>query len=64
MKRHELIPPRKDRGCELLREGQRHSIVVNPLDRTTTAIPRHTATDNELARKICKDFGVPAPGTP
>jgi len=42
----------------LLREGGNHSIFVSPTGSTST-IPRHTEINDDLAKKICKDLGVP-----
>jgi hypothetical protein len=45
----------------LLREGANHSIFVNRAAGKTSAVPRHTEINDDLARKICKDLGVPPP---
>jgi mRNA interferase HicA len=45
-------------GCELLREGARHSWWHNPRQNKRSAVPRHNDADDRLARKICKDRGV------
>ena len=42
MKRAELVRHRTSQGCELLREGGRHSIYWNPASRNTAAVPRHS----------------------
>jgi mRNA interferase HicA len=59
MKRRALLKHLKRHGCELLREGKRHSIYWNPADRKTSSVPRHTEIVDRLARKICKDLGIP-----
>ncbi|MBA3425536.1 MAG: type II toxin-antitoxin system HicA family toxin [Rubrobacter sp.] len=46
-------------GCELRREGANHGIYKNSATGETTAVPRHTEIANNLARKICRDLGVP-----
>jgi mRNA interferase HicA len=61
MKRHALLTHLRRHGCELLREGQRHSVVWNPANRQTSSVPRHTEIANLLAAKICKDLGIPPP---
>lgn len=61
MKRRALVRHLQDHGCELLREGANHSIFVNRAAGKTSAVPRHTEINDDLARKICKDLGVPAP---
>jgi mRNA interferase HicA len=60
MKRHELIAYLRSQGCELLREGGRHSWWQNRALNKRSAIPRHTEISNDLAKKICRDLGVPA----
>jgi len=59
VKRRELIQYLEVNGCLLLREGGNHTIYYNPLNRKTSAIPRHTEIVDILAKKICKDLGVP-----
>ena len=61
MKRRDLIRHLLAHGCELLREGSRHSIYVNPKTGATASIPRHTEINDFLAKKICRDLGIPAP---
>ncbi len=58
MKRSELIRYLNAQGCELLREGGRHSWWQNPLQNKRSAIPRHNEVSDILANKICKDLGV------
>jgi len=61
MKRRELLEHFQKHGCELLREGARHSIYWNPNNRRTSTVPRHTEIGDRLARKICKDLNIPEP---
>ena len=61
MKRHQLLAHLKEHGCLFLREGTRHSVYWNPENRNTTAVPRHTEIADLLAKKICKDLGIPSP---
>ncbi|NQW04368.1 MAG: type II toxin-antitoxin system HicA family toxin [Acidobacteria bacterium] len=61
MKRRALVRHRLDHGCELLREGGNHSIFVNRTAAKTSAVPRHPEINDDLAKKICKDLGIPAP---
>lgn len=58
MKRSELIRYLTAQGCELLREGGRHSWWHNPEQNKRSAIPRHSEIKDILANKICKDLGV------
>ncbi|MCK5539880.1 MAG: type II toxin-antitoxin system HicA family toxin [Deltaproteobacteria bacterium] len=45
-------------GCDLLREGGRHSWWYNISQNRRSAIPRHNEIKDILVRKICKDLGV------
>jgi len=58
MKRREFLKYLRAQGCELLREGGRHSWWHNPLQNKRSAIPRHAEIKNIIAKKICKDLGV------
>jgi len=59
MKRSELIRYLKDKGCVLVREGARHSWWLNPNQNRRSSVPRHKEINDQLARKICKDLGIP-----
>ena len=59
MKRNQLLKHLRKNGCELLREGGRHSWWINTLQNKRSSIPRHSEINDQLARKICKDLGVP-----
>lgn len=59
MKREEFLRHLRQNGCELLREGGRHSWWHNVVLNTRSAVPRHTEINDNLARKICKDLNVP-----
>lgn len=61
MKRHELIAHLRKHGCVLIREGAKHSWWGNPSNNRRTTVPRHGEIDNHLARKICRDLGIPEP---
>jgi predicted RNA binding protein YcfA (HicA-like mRNA interferase family) len=60
VKRRALIRHLEQNGCRLLREGGNHSIFVGPNGRTST-VPRHAEINDDLAKKICKDLGIPEP---
>ena len=60
MKRKELTRHLRAHGCEMLREGGRHSWWSNPERNKRSAVPRHSDINDILADKICKDLGVPA----
>ncbi|NET70039.1 MAG: type II toxin-antitoxin system HicA family toxin [Sphaerospermopsis sp. SIO1G2] len=59
MKRGDLLRHLQEYGCELVREGSRHSWWWNPHQNRRSAIPRHQEIDDILAKKICKDLGIP-----
>ncbi|HHB12823.1 MAG TPA: type II toxin-antitoxin system HicA family toxin [Chromatiales bacterium] len=59
MKRSALLRHLRRHGCVLVREGGRHSWWGNPVLNRRSAVPRHSEIADTLARKICKDLGVP-----
>jgi len=61
MKRHELARHLDAHGCVLLREGSKHSVYVNPVNSQTSTMPRHREINEFLARKVCRDLGIPEP---
>jgi mRNA interferase HicA len=61
MKRRDLVRHLESHGCELLREGGRHTVYANRTSRKVATIPRHREINDSLASKICKDLEVPAP---
>ena len=61
MKRRDLLAHLLAFGCALLREGARHSWWQNAAANQRSAVPRHNEINNHLARKICRELGVPEP---
>lgn len=61
MKLRDLISHLEVNGCQLLREGSKHSIYVNRVAKTTSSVPRHREINDFLARKICRDLQIPEP---
>ncbi|MDY7021968.1 MAG: type II toxin-antitoxin system HicA family toxin [Cyanobacteriota bacterium] len=61
MKRRDLIRHLEKQGCLLLREGGKHTVYYNPINRQTSAIPGHREVVDVLVRKICRDLGVLPP---
>jgi mRNA interferase HicA len=59
MKRKELLKYLSKHGCKFLREGGKHSWWWNPEQNKRSSIPRHKEVNDLLAKKICKDLGVP-----
>lgn len=61
MKRQFLVSHLEKMGCELLREGGKHSVYVNRQKKKVTTVPRHREIDDNLAKRIFKDLGIPKP---
>ena len=59
MKRRQLLKHLRQHGCIFVREGKRHSWWLNHEQSRRSSIPRHTEINDQLARKICRDLGVP-----
>jgi mRNA interferase HicA len=59
MKREELLRHLRSQGCEFVREGGRHSWWQNSALNKRSAVPRHSEISDNLARKICRDLGIP-----
>jgi len=59
MKRTELLKHLREQGCVFIREGGSHSWWGNPTQNRRSSVPRHTEVIDNLARKICKDLGIP-----
>jgi len=59
MKRSELLELLRNQGCVFVREGSRHSWWLNPVQNKRSSVPRHTEISDQLAKKICRDLGVP-----
>jgi mRNA interferase HicA len=59
MKRRDFIKHLESYGCELIREGSRHSWWWNSEQNKRSSVPRHSEINDHLAKKICKDLGIP-----
>jgi len=59
MKRIDLLKHLKVNNCELLREGNNHSIYRNKANGKQSAVARHQELDNLMCKKICKQLGIP-----
>lgn len=62
MKRAALLRFLRQHGCHLKREGGAHSLWANPQTGVVEAVPRHSEIPDVLARKICRQLGVPEIG--
>ena len=61
MKRRSLEKHLRHHGCSLKREGSNHSIWHNPENGSTVPVPRHSEIADILARRICRELGIPPP---
>jgi len=59
MKRTALLKHLREQGCVFIREGGSHSWWGNPQQNRRSSVPRHAEINDNLARKICKDLGIP-----
>jgi mRNA interferase HicA len=59
MKRKDLLKYLRTQGCAFVREVARHSWWSNLSLNRRSAIPRHNEIRDILAKKICKDLGIP-----
>jgi mRNA interferase HicA len=62
VKRTKFLRYLREHGCRFEREGARHSWWWNPGLNKRSAVPRHNEIMDLLARKICKDLGIPPIG--
>lgn len=61
MKRRRLLRHLERQGCELLREGGKHTVYVNRAARRSATVPRHNEINDFLARKICRELAISDP---
>ncbi len=61
MKRKDLVRHLEKNGCELLREGGKHTVYVNRMEKKVSTVPRHREIDENLSKRICKDLGISKP---
>jgi len=59
MKRGEFLKHLRAHGCTLVREGGSHSWWGNTSQNRRSSVPRHAEINDNLARKICRDLGIP-----
>jgi mRNA interferase HicA len=61
LKRRELERHLAQHGCEVLREGSRHTIWRRPLADLRAPVPRHREIPTGTARAICRQLAIPPP---
>ena len=59
--RQELERHLTDHGCDVLREGAKHTIWRNRTRDLRAPVPRHREIPIGTARAICRQLGVPPP---
>jgi mRNA interferase HicA len=52
----------RDHGCQFDHHGGRHDIWLNPTNKKTAPVPRHTTIRRGTVRSICKKLDIPLPG--
>jgi hypothetical protein len=57
MKRQELIKHLEKEGC-ILREGKRHTIYQNPINKKQSAVGRQNELSDLLCIKVCKQLEI------
>ncbi|PIU47711.1 MAG: addiction module toxin, HicA family [Candidatus Hydrogenedentes bacterium CG07_land_8_20_14_0_80_42_17] len=58
MKRRDLECRLRIAGCYLKREGNSHSLWLNPKTGVVEAVPRHSELKEPLAKKILKNLNA------
>lgn len=64
MKHRDLERHLTEHGCQVLREGGRHTIWHNPKPGLRAPIPRHREIPIGTIRAICRQLGIPVPTGP
>jgi predicted RNA binding protein YcfA (HicA-like mRNA interferase family) len=61
MERRHLMRHLRANGCRVLKEGGRHTRVVNETNGNRSVVPRHTEIPPSTVRDICRQLGIPLP---
>ncbi len=59
MKRQKLIRHLTKHHCHLLREGKKHAIYQNPIDKSQASVERHNELSDLLCNIVCKQLSIP-----
>lgn len=59
MKRLDLERHIRAHGCEIKREGAKHTVWHNPTTGRAATMPRHRELPATTARAICDQLGIP-----
>jgi predicted RNA binding protein YcfA (HicA-like mRNA interferase family) len=63
MTREKLLQHLRDHGCQEVKEGGRHTRVLNPANGRRSFVPRHREIKTGTAHAICKQLDIPPPPT-
>jgi len=58
VKRHDLIRQLVAEGCYLKRHGTKHDIYINPKNKRSAPVPRHSEIKESLCELIRKQLGI------
>jgi mRNA interferase HicA len=61
MRRRQLVRYLESHGCELIREGAKHTVSANREAGKSSTVPRHAEINDYLAHKACRDLGIAEP---
>lgn len=61
MKRRDFEHHLREHGCVFGKEGARHTTFVNPRNRRSASVPRHTEIKKGVVFGICKWLEIPDP---
>jgi hypothetical protein len=61
MKRRKLLHHLGTHGCQIEREGKKHTWVRNATNGRKSFVPRHPEIKAGLVRAICRQLDVPPP---
>jgi hypothetical protein len=58
VKRAKLERVLRRHGCQIGREGRKHTLWVNPATGQTATVPRHTEVKRPTAREILEELSI------
>jgi len=61
VKRLDLVRHISEHGCIEYRQGEKHTVFLNPENGHVSTVPRHREIDIFLARKICRQLDIAPP---
>lgn len=58
MNRKDFLKHLSQNSCILVREGNRHSVYINPINNRKSVVPRHKELNTFTCRKICEQLEI------